>query len=163
MLGVDAEQREGLWFIAGFVVVIGGALAIALSFIPDDTDHAERNVQAVLNTVAAGEAFGVYNGFHPTVQERVSLERWRQIMKQHHKAFGRAEIKDAKQLGDTDSFEVRAEYLATGKAHVMLVRQRMWNGMRRITDGQIESLTTDYNALLLTDIVLDGKSILTAE
>lgn len=156
-----AQSRIALWGALGALALVGFALGVVPRLLPDEEDEAIRDAQALFNTIAMAEPLGVYNSLHPQLQERVSFERCQEVMDAHRGVFRKLKPERAvapPHAGAFD-FDVEAPFVSQGQHHVMLVRQRGFNGMRRITDGQIQSLTATYNIALVTDITLDGKSI----
>jgi hypothetical protein len=157
------EERGHLWVGVAIFGLIALAFAVVFYALPGEDDDAARSVQAFLNTAKAGEPRGVYNGLHPSVHERVSFARCREIMRQHRELFRSAQVTRATPSVEPGAHDVEAQYVAAGVTHRVLVRQRLFNGMRRITDGEIEAPSTDQNLPLVTDILLDGRSILTSK
>jgi hypothetical protein len=162
---MESEEEVGPNWLAAFVAIVFalavGAAFYAMSGVDDD---ASRNVQSFLNTAKAGEPLGVYNSLHPSVQERISFDRCRQLMQQHRALFEQAQVTHARPSAEREGYyDVAAEYTAAGTKHRVLVRQRVFSGMRQITDGEAQSLRSEQNLPLITDIQLDGQSILTPQ
>ena len=157
----SADIRTALWGGLAMLAVLGFVLGVVPELLPDEEDGALRDAQALFNTIAMGEPLGVYNSLHPELQQRVSFARCQQVMEAYRGVFRKLKPQRAvaPPYAGTFDFDVESPFLVNGARRVMTVRQRGFNGMRRITDGEIESLTTTHNTALITDITLDGRSI----
>jgi hypothetical protein len=165
--GISSAQDEAMRamldraeiIVAGIVLILGLLFYLAFGvFLPaqlrqDRVEAARLDGEQVVNR----HWLSVYNNLHPRIQERLPYEKAREVLENEPALHNLIPV--AMQLDEDGCGTVEYKSVVHGTPHRVILKREMYSGFARMTDGHIVSLVETSNAVLLSDVMVDGHSI----
>lgn len=149
------EHAEALLPGLGLVLGIAIVLRIGESLVPSEEDSARQEAISELREWGNGNFVLTYSRLHGRLKENMSFVEARPMLE---KLQGLARDARVEKLVLTNK-RTGADVFCTSGATQLLLKQRLFSGLIRITDGHMESLTNYSNATTISDVLVDGKSV----